>query len=124
MWKEQRCEGELRGHADSVTCVRAWTDEMLLSASYDATVRQGRRAIEGRAHVRARAHRGRGPGARSAMEPSPGHEARGSDDPRSAMHGSIDGRTPNKPHRVPRTSLRHPAIRPPLSVSGMSHGVW
>ena len=51
MWKEQRCEGELRGHADSVTCVRAWTDEMLLSASYDATVRQGRRAIEGTAHV-------------------------------------------------------------------------
>ncbi len=36
--------GDLRGHGDSVTCVRAWTDEMLLSASYDATVRQGRRA--------------------------------------------------------------------------------
>ena len=37
---------ELRGHTDSVTCVRAWTDEMLLSASYDATVRQGRRAMQ------------------------------------------------------------------------------
>ena len=41
MWREQRCACELRGHGDSVTCVRAWTDEMLLSASYDATVRPG-----------------------------------------------------------------------------------